>query len=180
MRFAVLALALFAADLATRPAEAEVVAATPTRFEIRASQTVSASPEQAWNRLVRIGAWWGNEHTYSGNGHNMRLDARAGGCWCERWADGAIEHGRVVLVMTRAGVRTLRIDAPLGPLQEMAVNAVLTFTITPDARGAKIDMTYHVAGDASLHLEQVGSGVNGVMMEQFGRLIRLVTSGSPG
>src|SRR6185503_12202946 len=83
----------------TPPAEADVVTATPGSFELRASQTVPASPERAWNALVRVGDWWNNEHTYSGNGHNMRLDLRPGGCWCERWRDGAIEHGRVLLVM---------------------------------------------------------------------------------
>jgi len=180
MRFAVAALAFVAAGLAADPAHADVVTATPGAFELRASQTVPASPERAWNALVRIGDWWGNEHTYSGNGRNMRLEARPGGCWCERWRDGGIEHGRVLLVMNREGVRTLRIEAPLGPLQEMAVNGILTFTIAPDAAGAKIDMTYRVSGDASLALDHVGPGVNNVMMEQYGRLIRLVTSGSPG
>ena len=180
MRLAVLASTLFAASLAASPARADIVGATPSAFEVHASEIVAASPERVWNKLVRIGEWWGDEHTYSGHGRNMRLDVRPGGCWCERWAEGAVEHGRVLLAMNRDGVRTLRLDAPLGPLQALAVNAVLTFTIAPDARGAKIDMTYRVSGDASLHLEQGGRDVNGVMMEQFGRLIRLVTSPSPG
>jgi hypothetical protein len=62
----------------------------------------------------------------------------------------------------------------------MAVNAILTFTITPVADGAKIEMTYRVSGDPALHLDQVGAGVNVVLTEQYDRLIRLVTSGSPG
>ena len=180
MRFAVLSLAALIACATAAPAHADVVSATPSTFVLRAEQTVPASPAQAWAKLSRIGDWWNSEHTYSGNAHNLTLDLRAGGCWCERWSGGAVEHARVLLVMNRDGVRTVRLDAPLGPLQEMAVNAILTFTISPDPAGAKIAMTYRVSGDASLSLDQVGPGVNAVIMEQYGRLIRLVTSGSPG
>jgi hypothetical protein len=179
MRFAILGLAALIA-FAVAPARADVVSATPSAFVLHAEQTVSAGPAQAWAKLARVGDWWNSEHTYSRNSHNLSLDLRAGGCWCERWNGGAVEHARVLLVMNRDGVRTLRLDAPLGPLQEMAVNAILTFTVAPDPAGAKITMTYRVSGDASLSLDQVGPGVNGVIMEQYGRLIRLVTSGSPG
>jgi hypothetical protein len=180
MRFAILSLAAWISCLAAPLARADVVSATPGAFVLHAEQTVSVSPAQAWTKLVRVGDWWNSEHTYSGNSHNLSLDLRAGGCWCERWNGGAVEHARVLLVLNRDGVRTLRLNAPLGPLQEMAVNAILTFTVAPDHAGAKIRMTYRVSGDASLSLDQVGPGVNGVIMEQYGRLIRLVTSGSPG
>jgi hypothetical protein len=82
--------------------------------------------------------------------------------------------------LNRDGVRTLRLNAPLGPLPKQMVNAVLTFTVAPDPEGAKIEMTYRASGDPSLSLDQVGPGVNAVIMEQYGRLIRLVTSRSPG
>ena len=86
----------------------------------------------------------------------------------------------MLLVLNRDGMRMLRLDALLGPLQEMAVNAILTFTVAPDPAGAKITMTYRVSGDASLSLDHVGPGVNAVIVEQYNRLIRFVTSGSPG
>jgi hypothetical protein len=180
MRFAILALATLIACATAAPAGADVVSATPSTFVLHAEQTVPVNPAQAWTRLARVGDWWSSGHTYSGNSRNLSLDLRAGGCWCERWNGGAVEHARVLLILNRDGVRTLRLDAPLGPLQEMAVNAVLTFTVAPDPAGAKIEMTYRVSGDANLSLDQVGPGVNAVIMEQFGRLIRLVTSGSPG
>lgn len=180
MRFAVLGLVALAALTIVTPAQADIVSATPSTFVLRAEQTVPVSPAQAWTKLGRIGDWWSSAHTYSGNAHNLSLDLHAGGCWCERWSGGAVEHARVLLVMNRDGVRTLRLDAPLGPLQEMAVNAILTFTVAPDPAGAKITVTYRVSGDASLSLDQLGPGVNSVIMEQYGRLIRLVTSGSPG
>jgi hypothetical protein len=161
------AVVLFAAPAA----QAEVVAATPGAFLIRAERTVSMPPAQAWDRLIHIGRWWSSTHTYSGGARNLSIDSRAGGCWCERWAGGSIEHGRVIMVMDRDGVRTLRIAAALGPLQETGASAILTFAVTPDAAGAKISMIYRVAGDPDLDLDHMAAGVNGVLMEQFESLV---------
>jgi hypothetical protein len=110
----------------------------------------------------------------------MQVDLRAGGCWCERWGNGqSVQHGRVLLIMEHDGVRTLRFDAPLGPLQELAVSGVLTFTVAPHANGAKITMTYRVSGDAALNLDQTAPLVDMVLLEQFGRLSRYSATGSP-
>jgi hypothetical protein len=179
MRFLVLGLALLAVAAGAPVAWADIVSASPSTFVLHAQRTISAQPERVWNSLVQVGRWWDPEHSYSRDGRFMSLDPRAGGCWCERWRGGSVEHGRVILVMNQDGMRTLRIAAPLGPLQGMAVNAILTFTVTADTAGAKIDMTYRVSGDPSLSLDQVGPGVNTVIMEQYERLIRFVTSGSP-
>ena len=179
MRF-VFAAAAFAVLLAAAPAQAEVASATSNGFLIQAEAEVAATPERAWRALGQPGRWWNNEHTYSGEGRRMQVDLRAGGCWCERWGAGqSVEHGRVVLLMEHEGVRTLRFNAPLGPLQEMAVNGVLTFTVAPHANGAKITMTYRVSGDPALNLEQMAPLVDMVLMEQFGRLSRYSASGSP-
>lgn len=177
MRFVLASLAALCAVAA--PARAEVAEATPSAFLIRVESNIAASPEETWRQLLRIGAWWNDEHTYSGDGGQMRLDARAGGCWCERWSGGSVEHGRVVLVMAREGVRTLRINAALGPLQERGVQGVLTFTIAPEASGARVTMTYRVSGDAGLGLNAMAPLVDMVLTEQYARLIRLSTTGAP-
>ena len=175
----VIAAAALAGLLWAGSARAEVVQAGPTGFIVRAESTVATSPERAWRALVRPGRWWSSEHTYSGDAGRMSLDARAGGCWCERWGAGqSVEHARVLLVMEREGLRTLRLLGGLGPLQEMGVSGVLTFTVAPDPTGAKITMTYRVAGDAGQGLEQLAPLVDMVLMEQFGRLVRFTASGS--
>jgi uncharacterized protein YndB with AHSA1/START domain len=172
--------ALIALVCIAAPARADVASVSPTGFVIQAEADVSASPAETWRRLTRIERWWGSAHTYSGDARRLSLDPRAGGCWCERWGDGqSIEHMRVVLVMENEGVRTLRAVGGLGPLQEMGVNGVLTFTVAPHASGAKITMTYRVAGDAALGLDQIAPEVDGVLLEQFGRLSRYSTTGSP-
>jgi uncharacterized protein YndB with AHSA1/START domain len=179
MRFALAAAALAALVVST-PAAAEVASSSPSGFVIQAEAVVAATPDEAWRALGQVGRWWNGQHTYSGDARRMQVELRAGGCWCERWGDQSVEHGRVLLVLEHEGVRTLRFDAPLGPLQEMAVNAVLTFTVAPDPAGAKIHMTYRVSGDPSLTLDQLAPVVDNVLLEQFGRLSRYSSTGSPG
>jgi uncharacterized protein YndB with AHSA1/START domain len=178
MRILVFALILAAASASM--AHAEVVSSSPSAFQLQASADVAASPARAWRALKRIDRWWNGDHTYSGDARNLRLDPRAGGCWCERWSGGqSVEHGRVVLVMEREGVKTLRVLGALGPLQDMGVSAVLTFTIAPEGDGAKITMTYRVAGDPSLNLNALAPVVDGVLNEQFQRLARYAATDDP-
>lgn len=179
MRFAIAA--LFTALLgAAGSARADVASATPGGFVIQAEADVAATPERAWRALTQVGRWWNSSHTYSGDARRMSVEPRAGGCWCERWGEGqSVEHARVVMVMEREGIWTLRVLGGFGPLQEMGVSGVLSFTIGPHASGAKITMTYRVTGDTGLGLEQIAPLVDGVMMEQFARLSRYSASGSP-
>lgn len=176
-----LAIAAFAAAVLASPvARAEVIAASPTSFTIAAEAEVAAAPDKVWRDLLRIERWWGSAHTYSGEASRLRLDARAGGCWCERWGNSqSVEHMRVVLIMERDGVRTLSAIGGLGPLQSMGASGVLTFTVTEHPNGAKLTMTYRVSGDPSLNLESISAPVDNVLMEQFDRLSRYTASGSP-
>lgn len=170
MRFGILFLALLGALNAPLAARADVVNAGPGSFAIHAERSVAAPPGQVWGTLLHVERWWNSAHTYSGDAHNLMLTPRAGGCWCEHWAHGSVEHGRVLMVMDHEGTHTLRLAAALGPLQQLGVSAILTFTVTPDASGTKITMDYRVAGDSGLALESIASRVNDVLMEQFDRL----------
>lgn len=176
-----LAIAYMATALLLAPAaRAEVTEASSSAFLIQAEAEVAATPEKLWRDLTRIERWWSSAHTYSGDASRLRLDARAGGCWCERWGNGqSVEHARVVLVMEHEGVRTLRAAGGLGPLQEMGVSGVLTFNVAPHANGAKLTLTYRVTGDPSLNLSAIAPLVDRVLMEQFGRLSRYSATGTP-
>jgi len=176
MRVLALVFSLFALPLA---AHAEVANAGDNGFLIQAEAQTTASPADAWRALTRIERWWSGAHTYSGEAARLSLDPRAGGCWCERWRGGQVEHGRVVMAMEHEGVRTLRVVGALGPLQGMGAHGVLTFVITPHPTGANIAMTYRVSGEPGLGLGAVASVVDGVITEQFGRLIRFSAHGSP-
>jgi uncharacterized protein YndB with AHSA1/START domain len=178
MRILAFAAAFVCAIVVAPFAQAEVSSSSPSAFLLRAEAETSANPEEAWRALSRLNRWWNSSHTYSGDARHISVDLRAGGCWCERWNGQSVEHGRVVLVMEHEGVRTLRFNSALGPLQELGVSGVLTFTIAPHASGAKITMTYRVAGEPGLGLDQIAPLVDTVLTEQFGRLVRFSSSGS--
>ena len=180
MRSVFVLLVFASAWLIAPPVRAEVATASQGAFLIQAEREVDASPAQAWRSLISIDRWWNAAHTYSGDARRLHLDARAGGCWCERWGDGqSVEHARVVMVTEREGVRTLRAVGGLGPLQEMGATGVLTFTIAAHPGGAKIAMTYRASGDPALAFDRLAPLVDGVIMEQFDRLIRYSSVGSP-
>jgi hypothetical protein len=171
-RFLFFALAMLGAAFAS-PASAEVESASPGAFMLRTQAISSASSDQVWRAIGQIGRWWNSSHTYSGDARRLRLDPRAGGCFCETWGQGqSVEHARVVLVMEHEGTRTLRMVGGLGPLQDMGVSAVLTILVAEDPAGAKITMTYRVAGDPGLGLDALAPVVDGVLSEQFDRLVR--------
>src|SRR5262249_31356777 len=148
-------LTLFAAIFAlflSPLARADIVASAPGAFMISAEADVAATPQQTYAALVQIGRWWSSDHTYSGAAVNLSIDPHAGGCFCERWSGGSVQHGQIVMAFARDNTRMLRIMTALGPLQEMGVTGVWTFTITPrqGASGAHIVMNYRVSGDPAL------------------------------
>jgi hypothetical protein len=100
----------------------------------------------------------------------MSVDAVAGGCWCEMWSGGEVEHGRVVTMMTN---QVLRFQTALGPLQSTGVNAVMSFTLSegPSPSTTGVTMDYSVIGSSLTNLAPMAAPVDGVLQEQFDRLI---------
>ncbi len=168
MRACLVALAI--ACSAAPVAAAEVKSAAPDAMLLEFRGTIPLAREQAWGRALAIPTWWSDAHTWSGDAANMTLDARAGGCWCESWVDGQVEHGRVLALMNGS---LMRLQASLGPLQEMAVSGVLLISLArSDTEGATdVMMTYRVNGATSSNLDAIAPAVDQVMSEQFARLI---------
>jgi hypothetical protein len=164
------ALAACVAVLAV-PAVAEVKRSAADGFAVECRAEVALAPAAAWTRLVHVGDWWSSAHTYSGDAANLQLKARAGGAWRERWKGGEVEHGRVLMAMAPA---TLRLDAPLGPLQEMGVSAILTIQLTALPSGTTgAVFSYRVSGAAGLGLDSIAPAIDGVLCEQAARFARL-------
>ena len=158
----VLAAAVCVAAIA--PAYADVTAKAPDGFIIQIKGEVALDRDGAWTRLLNIGGWWNGSHTYSGDAANMKLDAMAGGCWCELWAGGEVEHGRVVTVMPMSVVR---LDSALGPLQDLGVSGALTLTLSEGAAGrTAITLDYKVSGSSLSKLDGLADPVNQVLTEQ--------------
>ena len=172
MRYAILALALLAFD-----AHAEVIEKAADHFLVTFSARVEAPPAKAYVAIGEVARWWSPEHTWSGKAANLSLKAEAGACFCERWADGSVEHGRVVMAKKNA---TLRLEASLGPLQEYALNGILTFQLKPiDEEATQLDVGYRVSGSSGSGLDQFAPAVDGVLGAQIDRLLRYVDTGNP-
>ena len=153
------------------PAHAEVKASAPDGLVLQYKGQVPLVRAETWKRLVALGSWWSDAHTYSGSASNMTIDPMAGGCWCETWPGGEIEHGRVVLAMPD---QMLRLSAALGPLQDLGVTGALTVTLEdgPAASTTGITWDYKVVGSSLSNLTPIAKLVDGVMQEQFDRLIK--------
>lgn len=136
-----------AALLLGAPATAEVVHSDNHGFEVSESVIVHATADQALTAFTQVANWWIADHTYSGNTANLSLDARPGGCLCERFpGGGGIEHLHVTyyepgkyLIMTGA----------LGPLLHEAVNGVMNVHVDPDPAGTRLTIDYRTSGFAN-------------------------------
>ena len=160
MRLSLLALSLLVAT----PAPAEIVRASDTNFVTQHKLTIAAPPAKVWETLIRPARWWDGAHSYSGSAANLSLDARPGGCWCEKTVSGGVEHMRVVYL---AANDTLRMTGGLGPLQAMPVTAVLTITLKPAGAGTEFTASYSVSGPG---LAGIAAPVDGVLGGQWTRL----------
>jgi uncharacterized protein YndB with AHSA1/START domain len=169
------ALALAAAGLPFS-AHAEPTAVSATGFVATFHHALKSPPARVFDALGHVERWWNPEHSYSGDAANLSLGLEAGACFCERWAGGSVQHGRVVMAMRD---RQLRIDGAFGPLQSLAVNAVLTFTIKAVDGHAVLDTTYRVGGPPDAGLDKLAPAVDAMIGEQVGRLVKAVDAGLP-
>ena len=170
--------ALWLLIAASPSAVAEISSTSSDGFVLSYSRRIDASAAKVFAALASIDRWWNSAHTYSGDAANMSIEAHAGGCFCERWTDGSVEHGRVIMVMRD---RLLRVQAALGPLQGRALSGILTFQLKPDEQAAEratlLTMTYVVNGASASGLDKSAPAVNDVLGEQFARLARYIETG---
>ena len=154
--------------LAAAPAAADVTSTTPIHFDIESRVVVAATPAQAYEALGQIGDWWDGAHSYSGNAANMRLELRAGGCFCETLPDGGtVEHMHVVQALPG---RVIRLTGALGPLQSEALTGTLTWTLRAVPEGTEIASVYLVSGHVRGDVGGYAAPVDAVLRAQLERL----------
>ncbi|MBT2186726.1 SRPBCC family protein [Sphingobium nicotianae] len=161
---------MMAALMIAAPARADVVEASDSGFTVSNARIVAASPDAVWAAIVTPSRWWSAAHSWSGSAANFSIDPVAGGCFCERWAAGSVEHARVIYAVRG---KQLRLNGALGPLQGEAVTGTMSFTLTPEGKGTRIVMDYVVGGHARFVLKELAPAVDGVMKEQIMGLARL-------
>jgi uncharacterized protein YndB with AHSA1/START domain len=151
---------------------------TPNGFLVSFDVSVNASAAKVYDALVgQVGAWWDSEHTYSGDAKNLSIDARPGGCFCEKLTNGGgIEHARVIYVAPR---EVLRLSGALGPLQASGVAGILTWKLTSAKENTRLQLSYNVGGFIEGGFEKIAPAVEGVLRVQLDRLKQFAETGKP-
>ena len=88
MRFS-LGIAAFTFLVASAGAQAAVADSSAGGFTVKVALDIQASPDEVYGKLVRnIGDWWNPDHTFSGNSHNLTIEEKPMGCFCEKLPKG--------------------------------------------------------------------------------------------
>ena len=178
MRSPIAAVSLLCALLAV-PLRGEVVESTAAGFSVRNVATINASPAQIYAALTdHVAGWWDPAHTFSHDARNLSLDAKPGGCFCERLPDGGgVEHMRVVYASPG---KQLRLSGAIGPLQEAGLAGTMTWTLSQAGGGTAVELIYTVGGFRVGGFRDIPTVVDGVLRGQLARLKAFAETGRPG
>src|SRR5215472_16717125 len=112
------------------PAASEVVDSAANGFVVKFSVSIKAAPYEVYHKLVHnVGDWWNGQHTFSGNAHNLRIEEKPMGCFCETLPEnGGMRHLEVVYVAPGKG---LIMTGAMGPLNNIAATGNLVFDLAP-------------------------------------------------
>jgi uncharacterized protein YndB with AHSA1/START domain len=151
---------------------------TSTGFLVKLEANINAPAAKVYDALVgQVGSWWNPEHTYSHDAKNLSIDARAGGCFCEKLPNGGgIEHLRVVYI---APPQIVRFSGALGPLQASGVAGSMTWKLTGGPDNTRLELSYSVGGFIPGGFEKIAPAVEAMLREQVDRLKMFVETGKP-
>lgn len=144
--------------------QAKVEASDDNHFIAKHDVIVPLDTQASYRLLGKPSRWWNPEHTWSGDAKNMRLQLKAGGCFCEVWNGNSVMHAQVILAQPGS---VLRLQGGFGPLQDMAVNAVLTYKLKKEPDGTHVEMIYRVSGNPGHKLPSLAGIVDKVLGEQL-------------
>lgn len=162
--------------LAAAPANGAVRAQAANGFTVEQTVEIAAPAPRVFATLLRPAQWWQAAHTYSGRAQSLSLQPRAGGCFCERWPGGEVEHMRVAQLLPNSSLRLL---GGLGPLQGIA-EGVLTVTLqAAPAGGTRATLEYRVWGQEAADFSQLAPVVDQVLGEQLSGL-KAAVEAKPG
>ncbi len=156
--------------LGTLPAWSAVVDSASNGFTVRTTLEIEATPEQVYKKLFEIGNWWSPMHTFSGDAHNLSLEEKPMGCFCEKLpGQGAVRHMEVV---NFASGKSMVLNGGLGPAPSLAITGSMTVALAPVANSGntKLQVTYAVAGYLAGGLQSWAAPVDAMLNEQFTRL----------
>ena len=170
-----LSIGIVALALAVTPLSAEIADSSANGFTVKETVNIQATPQDVYARIVRVGDWWSSDHTFSHDAHNLSLEDKAGGCFCEKMpGGGGVKHMEVVYVVPG---KAIVLHGTLGPLQTVAATGAMQIQLTPADGGTKVDVSYAVAGYQANGLTSWAAPVDMVLKMQFTRLKSLIEKG---
>jgi uncharacterized protein YndB with AHSA1/START domain len=177
MRSKTVSLAILFAFL-TAPLRGEVIESTAAGFLVRNTAAISAPPAKVYAALTDgVGGWWDPVHTFSHDARNLSLDAKPGGCFCERLPEGGgVQHMSVVYASPG---KLLRLTGAIGPLQEAALAGTMTWNLLQAGDGTTVELMYTVGGFRAGGFRDLATVVDRVLRGQLARLKALVETGRP-
>src|SRR6185437_15398582 len=163
--------------LVTLPARAVVMDSAQNGFSIVDRTHVTASPDKVYAAFIAPARWWSSKHTFSQDAANLSLDPVAGGCWCEKLANGGtVQH---LVVVQAVPAKALVMRGALGPLQGLGVEGAMTISLKPATDGTDLSLTYNIGGYLKDGFASWAAPVDGVLGEQVMRLKAFIETGSP-
>jgi uncharacterized protein YndB with AHSA1/START domain len=170
---------LIAAALLIPAAHAEVADSSANGFTVKLTVTVQGSPVNAYRKFVDdVGEWWSPDHTFSKDAHNLSIEEKPGGCFCEQLADGGgVRHLEIVNFMPG---KYVVMSGGLGPLQSLAAAGTLSIQFAPVKEGTRVDVIYTLAGYLPAGMNTWAAPVDGMLTQTFGRFKNYIEHGEPG
>lgn len=173
------ALAIGLLAVVSGPAVAAVASSGPAGFVVKFDMPIAAPRADVYARLLEIGKWWSDTHTYSGAAANMSIVNQPGGCFCEQVKSGSfVRHMSVEVSLAPA---LLRMSGALGPLADLGAQGTLSIQLAAaNEKATTFTATYIVGGYHSANgLQEMAAPVDGVLKEQFDRFKRFAETGKP-
>lgn len=171
-------LLLFLFTLAPLASRAEVADSAANGFTVKIATVIHARPEDVYNRLLHnVGDWWSSDHTYSNDAHNLSIEDKVMGCFCEKFpGGGGVRHMQVILIMPN---KLLVMSGALGPLQKFGTTGTITFALLPIHNDTRVEVTYAVGGYLNGGLGTWADPVDKMLTEQVTRFRNYVETGNP-
>jgi len=156
---------------------AEVVDSAANGFTVKETIEIQAAPRDVYAKFFHPSDWWNPVHTYSHDVHNLSMEEKAGGCYCEKLPDGGgVKHMEVDYLVPG---KAIRLHGALGPLGFLAVTGVMQVQLTAANGGTKLEVTYTAGGYLASGLTSWAAIVDNVLKEQFTRMKNAIEKGSP-
>ena len=159
-------------------ARAAVSSATASGFAVRETAHIAAPANKVYDLIIHPERWWSAEHTFSHSAANLHLDARAGGCFCERLANGgSVQH--MTVAMASPG-KALILRGALGPFQNQGVEGALSWTLASTSEGTDVTLTYVLGGYLTLPggFEQWAKGADAMLAGRVDNLSKVAAGAS--